>query len=272
MKNSQIIALVIGSCFVTFIASVLFSMNMVTIQPKQLAKVIKQDTETFFEAVKFSFKDAEKRQSEKKREDAEKAMEEQFKNPLQIETEGRVTFGDSKAPITIVEFSDFQCPYCSKAAESMSALRKKYDGKIKLVYKHFPLSFHPFAKPAAEYFEAVALISQDKAREFHDEIFYNFDNYARLSSEKDINKAIKDIVKKIGSNMSKVEANLEKAKKTVQADMKEASKLGVGGTPSFFVNGIDAKGGRIEMIIDRLLAKGNDNTEEEDNKEEENDK
>ena len=264
MKNSQIIALVIGSCFVTFIASVLFSMNMVTITPKQLANVIEKDTEVFFEAVKNSFKDAEKRQVEKKRESAQKAMEEQFKNPLEIKTKGRVTFGDSKAPVTIVEFSDFQCPYCSKAAENMSALRKKYDGKVSLVYKHFPLSFHPFAKPAAEYFEAVALISHDKAREFHDEIFYNFDDYARLNNEKEINTGIKNILKKIGLNMSKVEANLKKAKKVVQADMDEASKLGVGGTPSFFVNGIDAKGVNIEMIIDRILGKGNEEEEEEE--------
>ena len=196
MKNFQIIALVIGSCFVTFIASVLFSTEMVTIKPKQLAEVIKQDTETFFEAVRYSFKEAEKRQAEKKREDAENAMEEQFKNPLQIETEGRVTFGNDKAPITIVKFSDFQCFYCSQAAERMKELRAKYDGKVNLVYKHFPLNFHKFARPAAEYFEAVALISQDKAREFHDEIFGNFGAYAKLSSEKEINKAIKGIIKK----------------------------------------------------------------------------
>ena len=253
MKNSQIIALVIGSCLITFIASVLFAMNMVTIQPKQLAKVIKKDPETFFTAFKETFQTAEKLRAEKEREKAKQALEDQFKNPLKIETEGRVTFGDEKAPITIVEFSDFQCPYCSKAAKSMQALREKYDGKVKLVYKNFPLRGHPFAKPAAEYFEAVALISHDKARKFHDEIFYDFDTYARLSGETEINKAIQKIIKKIGLNMKKVEENLETAKKTVQADMDEALKLDVGGTPSFFINGIDAKGGSFEMIIDRLM-------------------
>ena len=260
MKNSQIIALVIGSCAVTFIASVLFAMNLVTIQPKQLAKVIKKDPETFFKALEETHKEAQKIRAKQEQEKAKKALEEQFKNPLKIETEGRVTFGNEEAPITIVEFSDFQCPYCSKAAQSMSALREKYEGKVKLVYKNFPLRGHPFAKPAAEYFEAVALISHDKARKFHDEIFYNFDNYARLSGETEINKAIKYIIKKIGLSMEKVEGNFEEAKKTVQADKDEALKLNVGGTPSFFINGIDAKGGSFEMIIDRLL-------EEIDNKE-----
>ena len=246
MKNIQIIALVIGSCFVTFVASVLFAMNMVTIQPKQLAKIIKEDPVTVMNALRESAKKAEKQM-------AEKALEEQFKNPLEIETEGRVTFGEEEAPITIVEFADFQCFYCAKASKSMSALRDKYDGKVKLVYKNFPLSFHKFAKPAAEYFEAVALISHDKAREFHDEIFDNFDDYAKLSEEGEINKALKKIVKKIDVNMKEIKDNLETAKKTVQADMEEALKLGVGGTPSFFINGIDAKGGRFEMIIEKLL-------------------
>ena len=253
MKNTQIIALVVGSCLVTFIASVIFSINMVSISPKQLAKVIKKDTETFFEAVKYSAKDFEKRRVEIEKQKAKEALEEQFKKPLKIETEGRVTFGNKDAPITIVEFSDFQCQYCARAAKSMSALRDKYEGKVKLVYKHFPLNFHDFARPAADYFEAVAIISHDKAREFHDEIFYNFNKYARLQSEKEINTALKNIIKKIGLNIQKVEKNLEKAKKTVQADMDEALKLKVGGTPSFFINGIDAKGGRFEMIIDRLL-------------------
>ena len=252
MKNTQIIALVIGSCLVTFIASVIFSINTVSITPKQLAEVIKEDTETFFTAVKHSAKEFEKRRVEIEKQKAEEALEEQFKNPLKIETEGRVTFGNEEAPITIVEFSSFQCPHCASAAKRMSALREKYAGKVNLVYKHLTLGF-PFAEPAAEYFEAVALISHDKARKFHDEIFYNFDEYASLRSEKDINKALKNIIKKIGLSMKQVEKNLEKAKKIVQADKEEANRLKVTGTPSFFINGISSKNLNPEMIIERLL-------------------
>ena len=261
MKNNQIIAIVIGSCLLTFICSVIFAMNMVTITPKQLAKVIKKDPAAFFKALEETHKEAQAIRAKEKQEEAKEKMEEQFKNPLKIETKGRVAFGEESAPIVIVEYSSFQCMYCARAAESMAALRKKYDGKVKLVYKHFPLSFQKFSKPAAEYFEAVAMISHDKARDFHDEIFYNFEKYARLNSPEDINKAIKNIVKNIGLGMKTVEENLEKAKKVVKADIEEATKLGVGGTPSFFINGIDAKGGGVEMIIDRLLE---EDTEDKD--------
>ncbi|MCY4321128.1 MAG: DsbA family protein [Bdellovibrionaceae bacterium] len=263
MKNSYIIALVIGSCIITFIASVIFAMNMVTITPKQLAKVVKKDPKTFFMALEESHKDFQKVKAESEQKEAVKALEEQFKNPLKIKTKGRVTFGNKKAPVTIVKFSDFQCTYCARAAKSMSALRDKYDGKVNLVYKNFPLSFHPFAKPAAEYFEAVALVDDDKARQFHDEIFENFDDYARLQDKESIDKAIKKILKKLNLSTKKVNKKLDKAKKVVQADMDEAMKLGVRGTPSFFVNGVDAKNIGIEQIITRVLD-NDDNNDDED--------
>jgi len=245
MKNMQIILLVAGSCLVTFILSVIFSMNMVSIRPKQLAEVIKEDPVTFMEAIKEA---AEKHQKES----AKKALEKQFENPAKIDTKGRVTFGKASAPITIVEFSDFQCPYCARAAQSMRELKKKYEGKVKVVYKHYPLDFHPFAKPASEYFEAIALISHDQARKFHDEIFDNFSDYARLKTDKDINKSLKSLVKKLRLNAKEVEGNMKKAKEVVQKDIEEATKLGVRGTPSFYVNGVDPQG-RIEMVIERFL-------------------
>ena len=245
MKNTRIIFLVAGSCLVTFILSVVFSMNMVSIQPKQLAQVIKDDPVTFMEAVREASEDAQKTM-------AKKALEKQFENPKEIPTEGRVTFGEASAPITIVEYSDFQCPYCARAAQSMRDLKEKYEGKVKVVYKHFPLSFHPFAKPAAEYFEAVALVDHAQARKFHDAIFDNFSDYAKLQDEKEITKSLKSLVKKMGLNAKDIEGNMEKAKKVVQTDMAEAKKLDVRGTPSFFVNGVNPQG-RIEMVIEKLL-------------------
>ena len=250
MKTSEIIAIVVGSCIATFILSVLFAVNMVSITPENLVEVVKKNPVLFLETLQEAAKNA---QSEMK----EKQLSEQMKNPLKIKTEGRVVFGDESAPVTIVEFSDFQCPYCARAAKRMSELRKKYNGKVKVVYKHFPLSFHPFAQPAAEYFEALALISHDKARDFHDKIFENFNNYAKLKSEKEISSAIDSLLKEIDLKKSDVEKNLEKAKEVVSADLEEASKLNVGGTPSFFVNGIDAKNLRIEDLIDKFLKKEN---------------
>ena len=219
-----------------------------TIPPKHLANVIKKDPVSFMNAVKVSSERYQKMSQERQ-------MKEQFKNPAKIDVTGRVTFGKANAPITIVEYSDFQCPYCARAATTMKSLIKKYKGKVKLVYKHFPLGFHPFAKPASVYFEAIAMIDHEKARKFHDMIFDNFQEYARLKGEKDINKKLRKLVKSVGANWSEVEKNLSKARAQVEADKKEGEGLQVRGTPSFFINGVKPGSGGFEPVIEHFLNK-----------------
>ncbi len=218
---------------------------MVSISPKNLAKIIKKDPEAFINAIKEASENYQKQA-------ATKALEDQFKNPVDIPVKGRVTFGNTEAKVNIVEYSDFQCPYCAKASEQMKGLIEKYEGKVNLVYKHFPLSFHPFAKPAAEYFEAIALVDHEKARNFHDAIFNNFSDYGRLKDEREIKKSLKNLVKKVGADMQTVESNMKEAVETVKEDMAEAEKLQVRGTPSFFINGVNPEG-RFEMVIKKIL-------------------
>ena len=150
---------------------------------KQLNPTQRFFIEAFQDALN-NFRDEAGKRAE---EEEEKRIEKEFKNPKKIETANRVTFGKNQAPVTIVEFSDFQCPYCARASTQMKALIDRYEGKVNVVYKHFPLSFHPFAKPAAIYFEAVAMESHALARKFHDQIFDNFEEYARISGD-DIEK------------------------------------------------------------------------------------
>lgn len=246
MSNLKILILVAGASIVTFFLSVLFSINMVFMTPNNLAEAIKKDPLVFMEAIKEAAQSAQKLSTER---DIEKQME----NKLEIKTKGRVTFGDPKASISVVEFSDFQCPYCSRASKNMKALIKKYKGKVNVVYKHFPLSFHPFAKPAAEYFEAIAMIDHGMAKKFHDYIFDNFEGYARLKTDAEITKAINKTMKKIGVNAVTAKANLPKAKLIVEADLEEGSAIGVSGTPNFFVNGINASKVGPEFIIEKIL-------------------
>ena len=85
--------------------------------------------------------------------------------------EGRIVRGNPAAPVTIVEFTDFQCPYCSAGAQTLSAMMKKYEGKVKLTVRHYPLPFHPSALPAALYFEGIAVQSPEKAWQFYDALF-----------------------------------------------------------------------------------------------------
>jgi len=82
--------------------------------------------------------------------------------------EGRMVRGNPAAPVTIVEFTDFQCPYCAHGARTVSAMMAKYEGKIKLIVKHYPLPFHQAALPAALYFEGIAVQSPEKAWQFYD--------------------------------------------------------------------------------------------------------
>ena len=259
---SSTILLVAGASLATLIAAVFISVNYYMIQPKDLAKAIQDDPEAFAEAFFSIGDDMRKYARKKQKEDLEKKFEEQVDNPLKIATEGRVTLGDPKAPVAVVEYFDFQCPFCSTASERMKKLVKDYEGKVKVVYKHFPLGFHDFAEPSAVYFEAIAMEDHSKARKFHDLIFdeKNFNSkYKRLSArspegKKKMDKALEDLVKESGADLAAVKKNLEKAKAIVESDKEEAQKAGVGGTPSFIVNGVLVPRGKTPReIVDLLL-------------------
>jgi protein-disulfide isomerase len=138
--------------------------------------------------------------------------------------------GNPKAPITIVEFSEFQCPYCSRIAPYLDTLLRKYPDKLKLVYKHFPLNFHANAPAAA----AASMAAQNQGK------FWEF-RYALAPFSKELNDTtfIK-VAKQIGLNIEKFkkEMVLDAAKQArIDEDIQLGTKIGVQGTPNFFVNG-----------------------------------
>ena len=93
--------------------------------------------------------------------------EAEFKDPKQpVLSLDRVYWGQSDAPITIVEYSDFECPYCARGYRTIKDLMAEYGDSVRLLYKHLPLEMHEEALPAALYFEAIALQSDDAARRF----------------------------------------------------------------------------------------------------------
>lgn len=233
------VVLVVTASLVTLIASVFISVNYYVIKPNDLAKAIKNNPETFAEAL-FSINDDMRKVAQKKRQEMEnKKLEEQCKNPAKISSKGRVTVGDKDAPVVIAEFFDFQCPYCAQASDSMKSLVKKHKGKVKLVYKHFPLDFHPFANPAAVHFEAIAMEDHEKAQKFHDLIFKDFnEKYGKLRDKKEIEKSLKELVKAVDADKEAVKKNLEKAQAIVNNDKEEGEKAGVTGTPNLVINGV----------------------------------
>lgn len=157
---------------------------------------------------------------------------------LDVNLEGEATWGKKDAPITIVEYSDFQCPFCSRANETVEALKKEYGKKIKVVFKHYPLPMHPDAKPASEASMCVNEQSSDKFWKFHDLLFAN----QQRMKEKDL----LEYAKKVGADIKKFEDCFKSKKYAahVEKNLAEGQKLGVDSTPSFFVNGQPIRGAR----------------------------
>ncbi len=139
--------------------------------------------------------------------------------------------GASDAKVTIVEFSDFQCPFCSKGAQVLSALEKKYGNKIKIAFKHYPLPFHAQARIAAE--ASMCANEQDSKLfwKMHDAMFAD---QSKLDKDNLIATA-----KKAGVKEAEFKACLEsgKYKAKVDADVAQGGTLGIKSTPTFFING-----------------------------------
>lgn len=140
--------------------------------------------------------------------------------------------GNKDAKVTVVEFSDFQCPFCSKASQVVSQLKQKFGDKVKVVFKQFPLSFHSQAKKAA----VASLCANEQGMKsfwkLHDELF---SNQANLAPAK-----IKEAAAKLGLDSKKFNLCLDENKYLgqVEKDIQQGKKLGVKGTPTFFVNGM----------------------------------
>jgi protein-disulfide isomerase len=148
----------------------------------------------------------------------------------EISTAAAFTKGPSEAPVTVVEYGDFHCPYCKRVQATLTQLLAKYDGKIRLVYKDMPLdSLHPQARAAAE--AARCAGEQGKFWEFHDKIY---------AGESDASAAtMQRYAQELALDAAKFEAcrSTRKYQSQVQADAAEGTKLGVSGTPGFFING-----------------------------------
>lgn len=185
----------------------------------------------------------------KQEEDAAAELEEQFKHPVKMDVGKSPAIGPKDAKITIVEFSDFQCPYCNRGRTTMEEVMKAYPNDVRVVFKHYPLPFHKDAEPAAK--ASWAAQQQDKFWEFHDALFKNQD---KIGKEFFIQTA-KDL--KLDIDQFEKDMNSEAAAKQVKEDMELGSKNGIQGTPGFFVNGVAVKGAypvsHFKKIIDRWL-------------------
>ncbi len=150
-------------------------------------------------------------------------------DPENIPVVGSPVRGPSSAKVTLVEFSDFECPFCTAAVAAIDQLLKDYPTEVKLVYKEFPLEMHPHARLAAE--AALAAQDQGKFWEMHDKLFANS---RQLSRER-----IFALAKETGLDMTRFEKDVASGKydKRIDADLRDGEQAGVEGTPSLFLDG-----------------------------------
>jgi protein-disulfide isomerase len=169
---------------------------------------------------------------------------------VDVSTAGRpARGGNEQAPVTIVEFSDYECPFCKRAEETVKKVLAAYGDKIRFVYRHYPLEFHATARPAAE--ASACAGAQGKFWEYHDKLFASSD----LTDAK-----LKALAGEVGVDQAKFDECFAKKqfKGDIDKDMADASSVGVTGTPAFFINGRMLSGAqpfeKFKEVIDEELA------------------
>jgi protein-disulfide isomerase len=147
----------------------------------------------------------------------------------EIATNGYPSLGPESAPVTIVEFADLQCPYCAQSASTLNQVLARYPGKVRVVFRNFPLSFHTYAQKAHE--AAACANEQGKFWQYHDLLFAN---QGTLGADD-----LKRYAANVGMDEERFSQCLDAGKyaERVKKDVEEGQRYNVRGTPSFFVNG-----------------------------------
>ena len=168
-----------------------------------------------------------------------------------VELAGAPVRGNPKAPVTIVEFSDFQCPFCVRARPTVSRVREVYGERVRFAFRHYPLDFHPQAQKAGE--AAACAGEQDRFWQMHDRLWEN-------SSKLQVPE-LKAHAQALGLDASGFASCLDSGRYAarVERDMAAGQSYGVSGTPAFFVNGRPLIGAQpfeaFQQVIDDELAR-----------------
>jgi protein-disulfide isomerase len=164
---------------------------------------------------------------------------------------GRPVRGNASAPIEIIEFSDFECPFCQRATPTVMQVLSTYGDRVRLVYRHYPLSNHPNARPAAE--ASACAAAQDKFWPYHDRLF---ESPNKLGADD-----LKRHAAELGLDAAKFNACVDARtfQEQVDADIAAANEAGISGTPLFLVNGRPLEGAQpfaaFQRVIDEELAR-----------------
>jgi len=169
---------------------------------------------------------------------------------MEVNVEGLPSRGPANAPVTILEISDFECPFCARAWTTVDRIMQEYPGKIRLTFRNFPLQFHQHARMAAE--ASLSAGDQGKFWQMYDKIFSTrvMDRDGLINTAKELKLDVKKFTKCLDENCHREQ---------IDRDLQEGAKLGVNGTPCFFINGRRLVGAQpyeaFKQMIDEELAK-----------------
>lgn len=216
-------------------------------EPELILKVLREHSFELLEILEKAVLD--KREHERRlQEQTDLSMP---RNP--VIAEDRPIRGNPEAPVTIVEYSDFLCPYCSTAADTVKQLMDEHRDTIRLVFKHLPLN--PVSREMALAFEAAGMQDQEAAWKLHD-MFFAQQNQARAGLE----RFLADFVREAGLDPARFAAdrNSPETAALLENDMNEARQFGFSGTPMFLINGIALRGAvplhEFERVLDLALS------------------
>ena len=179
---------------------------------------------------------------------------------VEVSTDNDPALGEADAPVVIVEFSDFQCPYCARfAQQTFPQIKREYidTGKVRFVFRDFPLSFHRNAALAAE--AAQCAYEQDTFWEMHDRIFTGQGEWSGSTEAREI---FVRYAEELGLDRARFQECLDSGRyrEEVQGDFRDGTSYGVRGTPTFFINGRKLVGAQpfnsFQQMIEDELRKG----------------
>lgn len=190
---------------------------------QQVLEIIKRNPQVVLDSIRAY-------QEESARAQRRAEWQQYLSQPVKVDIKNAPILGAVDAPLTLVEFSDFECPYCMRVQPTIKALLEKYKGQIRLAYLHLPLPMHSQAQAAA--LAAWAAGQQGKFFEYHDRLF-DLKGKIQPSSYEKIAQDLKLNLAKFNKDRQSPQALAQ-----VEADEQQAAKLGINGTPTFVLNGV----------------------------------
>ncbi|MBF0170871.1 MAG: thioredoxin domain-containing protein [Nitrospinae bacterium] len=180
----------------------------------------------------------------------EAAFQESVRDRVTVPLGDAPAFGPKDAPITLIEFSDFQCPYCARSFATVEGIVRKYKGKLRIVFKHNPLPFHAKARPAHK--ASIAAHRQGKFWPYREILMTRQGEWSAGDTPKLLNKYAAEA----GLDLTRFAKDMADPKldALIDADMAQGQKIGVQGTPTYVVNGALVRGARDADYFERVIA------------------